>query len=110
MSSYDTLLTNLETLRDLTEQKINAVLLRQSDELMRLLQEELDPLRAINQHLLEVPTFSEPERDIIQFACQKWSERAGYLAELLQTQLGYLDFLRSLLGIDNSTSALNLGL
>lgn len=109
MSNYETLLTNLQILRDLTEKKINAVLLRQADQLMQLLQEELDPLRAINQNLLEVPTFSEQERDIVQFSCQKWSERAGYLAELLQTQLGYLDFLRSLLGIE-STSSLNLGL
>ncbi len=109
MSTYDALWANLQTLRDLTEQKINAVLLRQTEELMHLLQEELDPLRAINQYLLEVPQFSVTERDAIQFSCQKWSERAGYLAELLQTQLGYLDFLRSLLGID-STSSLNLGL
>lgn len=109
MSNYEDLLTNLQILRDLTEGKINAVLLRQTDELMHLLQEELDPLRAINQHLLEVSSFSEQERDVVQFSCQKWSERAGYLAELLQTQLGYLDFLRSLLGIE-STSSLNLGL
>ncbi len=109
MALYLAVTEHINLLRDLTEKKINAVLLRQPQELMQLLQEELDPLHALNLHMLEVSQFSPHEKEVIALLCQQWAERAQYLAELLQTQLGYLDFIRSLLGIE-STSAVNLGL
>jgi hypothetical protein len=109
VADYNTVKQNIDLLRDLTEKKINAVLLRQPTELMHLLQEELDPLRTLNSTMVEIWSFSPAEKDAIAYTCQRWAERAQYLGELLQTQLGYLDFMRTLLGIE-STSTINLGL
>lgn len=109
VADYNTVKQNIDLLRDLTEKKINAVLLRQPKELMQLLQEELDPLRTLNSTMVEIWSFSPSEKETIAYTCQLWAERTQYLGELLQTQLGYLDFMRTLLGID-TTSTINLGL
>ena len=109
VADYITVKQNVDLLRDLTEKKINAVLLRQPTELMHLLQEELDPLHTLNSTMVEIWSFSPAEKETIAYTCQLWADRAQYLGELLQTQLGYLDFMRTLLGIE-STSTINLGL
>jgi hypothetical protein len=51
---FETIMHNLMQLEDLTEQKIQATVMRDSSRLLQLLQEELDPLTRVNRHLLSM--------------------------------------------------------
>ncbi|PSR28400.1 MAG: hypothetical protein C7B47_04315 [Sulfobacillus thermosulfidooxidans] len=109
MNEFDALMHHLMTLETLTEQKIDAATSRDTSRLVQLLQEELDPLNYINQHLLDLATLSQAQRQIIGQHAMRWQERTQFLHDVLQTQLGYCDFVRMLMG-DTRAQALNMDL
>ncbi|WP_053960262.1 hypothetical protein [Sulfobacillus thermosulfidooxidans] len=109
MNEFDALMKHLMTLEALTEQKIDAATSRNSNRLVQLLQEELDSLNYINQHLLDLATLSPAQRKVIGQHAMRWQERTKFLHDVLQTQLGYCDFVRMLIG-NSHTQAINIDL
>ena len=108
-SSFPRVLASLNELTRLTEEKIQAVIARRPADLVALLQQELDPLTTVNQHLLEIPQYPPDERRQLRTLLTRWADRGQYLADLLETQLGYVDFARTLLGKETPYSV-DLGL
>ncbi len=96
----DTVFTQLrdhiQVMMDLTEAKITAVAARNPDALMRLLQQEIDPMHALDRFSDDVERLSADERVQLRRQIEVWQLRTEYLQELLQRNLGYIDFIRSL--------------
>lgn len=109
MEDFDTLMTHITALETLTEKKIDAATSRDATQLVQLLQEELDSMDYVNQHLFVINDLSLDQRQIIRHHAASWHERTLVLAEILQTQLGYCDFVRTLIG-QSMVTALNLDL
>ncbi|CAB1128042.1 conserved protein of unknown function [Candidatus Hydrogenisulfobacillus filiaventi] len=86
----------------LTEAKIQAAIARDSDRLLNLLQEEMDPLAEVQRILYSFPPLSPGERAELRDLIEAWMGRTTYLGTLLETQLGYIDFARAVLGIDRT--------
>lgn len=104
-------LTDLEDMERITEAKIEAASRRAADQLVSLLQEELDPLHRLATNIVEFGSFSEDEQAELKGHITRWAEREQYLKEILQKNLGYIDYLKQLLGIrGQETRGLNVGL
>lgn len=97
-SARDAFRRDLDSLRELTEEKIQAVVARDSVHLMALVQAEIDPLSRVHTSAWILETLSPQEQDEIRGTLEHWASRVQYLADLIETQLGYVDFLRSILG------------
>lgn len=100
---------DLEMLHQLTEDKIQAVVSRNPDRLLTLLQDEIDPMTRLMAHTVELPELPADDRDVLRRRLTHWAEREAYLAELLEQHLGYVDFMRTLLRAPTRPS-LDLGL
>ncbi len=88
-----------ETLRALTEDKIEATLARDTIRLEQILVSEAAPLLSLRRlapsaHMLPGAVRAQLAQDVA-----RWQERTEYLGHLLETQLGYVDFARFVLGI-----------
>jgi len=97
--SADDVLAAIERLRQRTEDKIAATLARDPSRLQHLLEEELPDLMAIRGQLAHAAEWTEPDRYRLKTAVALWQARAEYLQTLLETQLGYLAFVREVLGL-----------
>ncbi|MCL6564742.1 MAG: hypothetical protein K6U87_17235, partial [Firmicutes bacterium] len=106
---YDTVSHAVERLIRITEAKIQATVERNPNRLLALLQEELDHLHTLDQWQDACLTLSPEEKARLKKRVEFWQERGRFLQELLQQQLGYLDFIRSLLGAPVS-HGLDIGL
>ncbi|MBX5467181.1 MAG: hypothetical protein K6U14_06755 [Firmicutes bacterium] len=95
---YDTVSAAVEALVHITESKIEAALGREPERLLALLQEELDHLHTLDQWQEACMTLPPAEKEALRRRVLHWQERVRFLQEVLQQQLGYLDFLRSLFG------------
>jgi hypothetical protein len=106
---FDIAIGHLLALETLTEQKIEAATTRNANRLIQLLQDELDPLNWITEHLPDISQLSAEKRQIVRQHAIMWQERTEFLHEILGTQLGYCDFVRTLIGTNQHT-AINLDL
>jgi hypothetical protein len=97
--SADAVLAAVERLRQRTEDKIAATLARDSRRLQSLLEEELPDLMAIRGQLAHAAEWTAKDRERLKAAVSLWQARAEYLQTLLETQLGYLAFVREVLGL-----------
>ena len=95
-SPFNQLTHQIRVLADLTESKISAVVARDPMQLMRLLQSEIDPMHALDRFSDEVDLLTLEERVQLHHQIEAWRLRTDYLQELLQRNLGYIDFIRSL--------------
>lgn len=86
----------IHELSRLTESKIAAVIARDPDRLLELLQLEIDPMHALDRFADEVERLTPEERGELRRQIEAWQVRTEYLQQLLQQNLGYIDFLRSL--------------
>lgn len=107
----------LEVLEDLlvmeriTEAKIQATINRHAESLVALLQEQIDPMHRLSAHSMELPTLPDVQRAELGTHIARWATREQYLKDLLEKNLGYIDYLKQLLGIAGvDYRNLNLGL
>lgn len=100
---------HIETLSDITEQKIQAVIARDSNTLISLLQQEIDPLTILGQRVMEASQLLPEQRRLIRSKLEYWASRERYLAEMVETHMGYVDFILELLG-DNHPPSIDYGL
>lgn len=89
---------DIDRLTRITEEKIQAVVARDPTRLVGLLQEEIDPLVRLNRAAWSLMDWPADEKAATRRLVEHWAQRERYLSELLQTQLGYLDFIQGLLG------------
>lgn len=106
---FDTCIAYLLKLETLTEEKIEAATTRDTERLVQLLQEELDPLTWVNDHLPDIGQLSAEKRQTIRQYAARWQERTQFLNEILSAQLGYCDFVQMLIGTHQRT-AINIDL
>lgn len=97
--TFKRVLSDLEALEAITEQKIQAVIGRKSQRLVELLQEQIDPMYRINIETLEIAAMTEPQRAELAGHITRWAYREQYLGDLLEEHLGYVEYLKALLGI-----------
>ncbi len=83
----------------ITEDKIEATLARDPVRLQRLLVEEAPPLLAFRRLAPRAAGLSPSTQDALVQAVRHWQERTQHLQSLLETQLGYVDFARFVLGL-----------
>lgn len=102
---FTQLSTHIRVLQELTDAKIAAVLARDPNQLLALLQSEIDPMHALDRFSDEVERLTAEERAQLRRQIEAWQVRTEYLQQLLQRNLGYIDFIRSLW-----TSLPNVGL
>lgn len=108
---YHRLINDLRHLEQITEQKIQAVTARQSETLVALLQEQIDPMYRVNAHTLEMAGMTEPQRAELKSHITRWATREQYLGDLLEEHLGHVAYLRHLLGISSQERlGLDIGL
>jgi hypothetical protein len=93
---FSQLSDQIKVLADLTEAKIGAVTGRRPERLLELLQSEIDPMHALDRFADEVERLTPEERQSLRRQIEQWQVRTDYLQQLLQQNLGYIDFLRSL--------------
>lgn len=108
-TTFERLTATIAELTRLTEAKIQAVCARDPEALMRLLQFEVDPAHALDRFHDEVDTLAHSEKETLQRQILHWKTRADHLQYLLQQNLGYIDFLRSLIE-ERPRQALDLNL
>ncbi|NMP23083.1 hypothetical protein [Sulfobacillus harzensis] len=96
---FPQVLRDLEELERITEKKIQAVLGRKSAELVDLLQEQIDPMYRINAEIFEIAAMTEEERAELASHITRWANREEYLGNLLEEHLGYIAYLKALVGI-----------
>ncbi|AEJ40526.1 hypothetical protein TPY_2366 [Sulfobacillus acidophilus TPY] len=101
VESYSSILSDVQHLLALTEAKIAAVSSRRPQELMGLLQEELDPLARLNSRSVLLSQLTEAQKAELRHYLMRWADRERYLADLLEQHLGYIDFMKQLLGIQD---------
>ncbi|MCY0878408.1 MAG: hypothetical protein OWU84_05665 [Firmicutes bacterium] len=102
---------DLTELQNITEAKIQAVLARDPSRLVALLQQEIDPMYRVNARTLDLQALSPPQKDVLRANITRWANREQFLATLLEQSLGYIAFLREILGIAREERpGLNLGL
>jgi len=101
VESYSSILADVQHLLALTEAKIAAVSGRRAQELMGLLQEELDPLARLNSRSVLLGQLTTEQKAELRHYLMRWAERERYLADLLEQHLGYIDFMKQLLGIQD---------
>ncbi|AUW94954.1 hypothetical protein [Sulfobacillus sp. hq2] len=98
MTVFETIMDALTQLEELTERKIEAATQRNSTVLLQLLQSELDPLTQVNRYLFDIARLTDEERDVLRRHAEHWQARSQLLSTVLQSQLGYCDFVLTLLG------------
>jgi hypothetical protein len=104
-------LRDLEAMEAITEAKIQATLNRQADVLVKLLQEQIDPLERLGTLTLEIGTLSGSQQEELSTHIARWAQREQHLKDLLEKNLGYIGYLKQLLGINGPDQPqLNLGL
>lgn len=99
LRSADRVLQAIAELRQATEDKIAATLARDQARLQELLEAELPHLMAIRGQIAHAGEWSEEDKGRLREVVLAWQGRAEYLRQLLETQLGYLDFMRQVLGL-----------
>ncbi len=108
---YEAILADLIEVERITEGKIQAVIGRRADTLVSLLQEQIDPMYRLNTRTLEMGGLSESEKAELKTHITRWASREEHLADLIEQHLGYIAYLRELLGIGHQERpGLNLGL
>src|SRR5579875_2560494 len=100
--SADRVLQAIEALRQATEDKIAATLARDRVRLQQLLEAELPHLMAVRGQIVHAAEWTPEDKERLREAVTAWQARAEYLKQLLETQLGYLDFMRQVLGLGES--------
>ena len=95
-SPFTQLSTQIQVLSELTDAKIAAVVARDPAQLLALLQSEIDPMHALDRFADEVDRLTAEERAKLRRQIEEWQLRTDYLQQLLQRNLGYIDFIRSL--------------
>jgi len=93
------LLELLAQLRAITEDKIEATLARDPVRLERLLVAEAPPLLAFRRLAPRAAGLPAPAQAALVQAVRQWQQRTQHLQQLLETQLGYVDFARFVLGV-----------
>lgn len=93
------LTTLVARLMSLTEDKIEATLARNPARLEALLVEESPPLLELRRLIASAPALSAGARDDLRRDVSRWQQRTEYLQRVLETQLGYVDFARFVLGV-----------
>lgn len=86
-------------LRALTEDKIEATLARDTIRLEQILVSEAAPLLSLRRLAPSAHVLPDAVRGQLAQDVARWQERTDYLRHLLETQLGYVDFARFVLGI-----------
>lgn len=109
LATFERLTAAIAELTRLTDAKIQAVCARDPETLMRLLQVEIDAVRALDHFHDEVDSLDPAEKGILRQRLLHWQTRADHLQSLLQQNLGYIDFLRSLIE-ERPSPALDLNL
>lgn len=108
---FDSVIRDLEDMERITEAKIRATAGRDAKVLVALLQEEIDPLYRLSSRTLELAQLSEPQRQELSGRLTRWGGREQYLKNLLENNLGYIDYLKQLLKVSTlNQSSLNIGL
>lgn len=100
----------IEQMITLTEAKIAAVLARDPQQLLTLLQAELDPLHCLDRFDDSINTLSAEERATIRQRLEHWQRRTEFFVHLLHQHLGYIDFVRSVLNGPQPPSGLDIGI
>lgn len=108
----ETITEPLLTLAQLTEEKIQAVMARDPQRLLSLLQAEIDPMRQLDRFVDDMERLSFAERTKVRQLLTRWQNRSQYLGEILMQHLGYIDFVRSVIHAvpGTGTTGLDLGL
>jgi hypothetical protein len=108
---YANTLRDVEEMERLTEAKIQAAMNRQPDALVSLLQEQIDPMYRLSSRTLELGALSDAQRGELSAHIARWAQREAYLKDLVERNLGYIDYLKRILGLDSpGQSHLNIGL
>lgn len=96
---FEETLDDLRSLESLTERKIQATIGRQSALLVQLLQEQIDPMARLQQSMLELNSLSTEQKAELRTHIERWNQREKFLDELLQKNIGYIDYVKHLLGL-----------
>lgn len=108
---YTQTLHDLMEMERITEAKIQATLNRQPESLVGLLQDQLDPMCRLGLNTVELAGLSDPQRAEIGTHIVRWAQREQYLKDLLEKNLGYIGYLKHVLGITGPDMPnLNVGL
>ncbi|MDA8199204.1 MAG: hypothetical protein M0Z54_07205 [Thermaerobacter sp.] len=97
----------IATLRALTEDKIEATLARDTIRLEQVLVSEAAPLLSLRRLAPSAHMLPDAVRGQLAQDVARWQERTEYLRHLLETQLGYVDFARFVLGIREVASRID---
>lgn len=101
---------DLIELEGLTEEKIGAVIRRDAPYLVELLQKQIDPMNRLQTHTLELSLLSDAEKQDLKSHIVLWNNREKYLSDLIEKNLGYISYLKSLLGIGPERTGLSIDL
>lgn len=96
---FERFLVLVERIQVLTEEKIAAALGRDPVRLEGLLHEEIPELVELRSLLPQANLLNTDDAQVIKQKVSLWLARSEYLQEILQTQLGYIDFVRYVLGV-----------
>ena len=108
---FSRVLIDLEAMERITEAKIQATVARDAKTLVALLQEEIDPMYRLSSRTLELAMLSEAQRQELAGRLTRWGGREQHLKDLLENNLGYIEYLKQLMGINTTDpSSLNAGL
>ncbi len=109
---FERMLADLRELEGVTETKIRAAIGRDALALIQALQQQIDPMVRLQTHTLDVGLLSDAQKAELKTHITRWDGREQYLTELLQKNLGYISYLRELMGLSNreQQTGLDLGL
>lgn len=102
---------DLQEMERLTEEKIAATLGRDPQRLMHILQEQIDPMFRLSMRTIELASLNETQKFELRRHITRWANREQYLKEVLEKHIGYIEYVKHLLGIEGQEwPGLNLGL
>ncbi|PSR23374.1 MAG: hypothetical protein C7B45_03410 [Sulfobacillus acidophilus] len=108
---FSQVMRDLQEMQRLTEAKISATLARDPERLMHILQEQIDPMYRLSTRTIELAGLNEAQKFELRTHITRWANREQYLKDLLEKNIGYINYLRHLMGInDTQWPGLNLGL
>jgi len=107
---FSIVLRDLIEVEQITEAKIAAVIARQSTTLIQLLQQQIDPMFRLQSRTIELSELRDAQKAELKRHISRWSNRESYLSELLEKNLGYLAYMKDLLGVGHERTGLDLGL
>jgi hypothetical protein len=93
------LMALVDRMKALTEDKIEATLARNPLRLEAVLAEEAPSLLELRRLIGAAPELAPAARDDLRREVSRWQQRTQYLQRMLETQLGYVDFARYVLGV-----------